>query len=150
MENNEQTALQFDDVNRYHLMQTAKWAKFLSIVGFITSGLLIVLGLFIGTILSSMSAAGSGYGTRPSIIGSGAISFIYMLIAILYFFPCLYLFRFSAKMIRALLTNEQEILNESFEQLKSCFRYVGILTIITFSIYAMFIVALMAVAMMRH
>jgi uncharacterized membrane protein (DUF485 family) len=58
----------------------------------------------------------------------------------LYFFPCLFLFRFASKMKHALAANDQAQLNTSFQNLKSLFRFVGILTIIFLAFYAIAIV----------
>jgi len=64
--------------------------------------------------------------------GMGAfVSVFYILMALLYFFPCLYLFNFASKMQIALRNNDQDHLNESFKNLKSTFRFVGILTIVS-------------------
>ena len=62
------------------------------------------------------------------------------------FFPCLSLFRFATKMQLALRTNDQETLNVSFENLKSCFKFMGIFTLIILAIYGLiFIFAMLGV-----
>ena len=77
------------------------------------------------------------------------IAIIYIIIALVWFFPLLYLLRFANKMKVALNGNDQQALNISFENLKACFRYVGIITIIVLAIYALFfLIAIIAGAAM--
>lgn len=117
--------LQLDQEATGYLGDTARWGRFFSIVGFIFCGLIVIIAFFVGTLFSSafdrMSASN---------FPAGVFVIIYLVIAIVYFFPCLYLFRFSAKMLRALRNNDQPELNQSFKNLKSCYKYMGILTII--------------------
>jgi hypothetical protein len=56
--------------------------------------------------------------------------------ALLYFFPTLYLFSFASKMQVALRNNDQISLNNSFKNLKSCLKFFGVLLVITLCIYA--------------
>lgn len=142
MEQNTPTTNLFDlhvDVqSSAYLAETSKWAKFLAILGFIFCGLIILVAIFAGSILSSMVSRYGG-DTMPG-FGGAFISIIYILVALLYFFPCLYLFRFATKMQVALKNNDQEILVGSFKNLKSCFRFVGILTIVVLSLYVLFLI----------
>jgi hypothetical protein len=60
---------------------------------------------------------------------------VYIVLAVIYFFPCLFLYRFSTKMKTALNGNEQTDLTLSFQNLKSLFRYIGVITVIILAIY---------------
>ena len=139
-----------DQSSRAHLAEAAKWAKFLAIVGFVMCGLIIVLSFFIGSLFStSMSrygdsaAFGSGFGIIMTIV--------YLSFGVLYFFPCLFLFRFANNMIVALNSNEQITLNRSFQNLKIMFRYVGILTIIVLALYIIaFVFGILGAAFMNR
>ena len=80
-------------------------------------------------------------GAAAGIAGSVFI----LLMVLLYFFPCLYLFRFATRMQTALRTNDQQQLVSSFANLKSTFKYLGIVTIIFIAFYAlMFILQIAA------
>ena len=138
-----------DDMSRSHLAETAKWAKFLSIVGFVMCGLIVLASFFVGTIFSASTDQYERYGDESPFAGLGILMTIfYLAIGVLYFFPCLFLFRFATQMTAALNTNEQIILNTSFQNLKRMFRYVGILTIIVISLYIFaFIFAIIAAAL---
>ena len=152
-EQNKETSLfgfGIDQSSRAHLAEAAKWAKFLAIVGFVMCGLIIVLSFFIGALFStSMSrygdsaAFGSGFGIIMTIV--------YLSFGVLYFFPCLFLFRFANNMIVALNSNEQITLNRSFQNLKIMFRYVGILTIIVLALYIIvFVFGILGAAFMNR
>ena len=136
--------LHVDHEGTHYLAQAAKWGRFLSIIGFVMIALMIVFSLFAGTILARTLAGfgdvdGSG---NAAAIGSfgGVITFFYMVIALIWLMPVLYLYRFSTKMLDALRSNDQHILNASFKNLKSCFRFMGIITIIVLSFYALALV----------
>src|SRR5262249_29628354 len=129
--------LQVDPVSVQHLQDAARWGKFLSIVGFIMIGLLVLLGVVMGTMLSFFNAA-----ARAGAFKGTLISVLYIAFAFLYFFPCLYLFRFSNKMQAAFRTNDQESLIEGFGNLKSCLKFVGILTIVAIGLYLFLALAL--------
>jgi hypothetical protein len=139
--------LQVDQQSISYLGETARWAKFLSIVGFVMCGLMIIFALFAGSILSTFSRLGNN-DTFTSTMGMGGafISLIYIVISLLYFFPCLYLFNFSTKMQTALRNNDQTTLNSSFGNLKSCFKFVGILTIVFLSFYLLGTIVVVSVA----
>jgi len=154
MEQNQDSSLfgiNVDQTGKSHLAEAAKWAKFLSIMGFIFCGFIILLGLFFGSFMSMFS---SQYGNNPyselpaASTGFGAaMAVLYIVIALIYFFPCLFLFRFSTKMKAALASNDQEFLNASFQNLKASLRYVGIIMIVMLAFWALaFIVGLLGVA----
>jgi hypothetical protein len=137
-----------------YLSESARWARFLAIVGFVMTGLTVLMGIFagslIGMMVSRMGSAGYGGATAGAGAVGGFFSFFYIAIALLYFFPCLYLFNFANKMQVAIRSNDQEQLGVSFRNLKSCFRFVGILMIIMLAFMALGIVfALIGAAFMR-
>jgi hypothetical protein len=125
--------LQIDATAHAHLYETAKWATFLSILGFIGSGIIAIAAVFAGTILGSLGS-NSPYGSGAAIMGAGFITAIYLVVAAIYFFMSLFLFRFAAKMKIALNTTDQESLNNSFLNLKNLYKMMGILTIVYLSL----------------
>lgn len=135
--------LQIDTLTTSHLSSTAKWAKFISIVGFIVSALLAIGAFFAGSFISAFSqSSGVGY------INGGAFTIVYLIMALLFFLPNLFLFNYSGKMQQALNGNDQNALNNSFGQLKSYFKFIGIIMIIVISMYALvFLLAIIGVAM---
>ena len=142
--------LAINENNKGDLADTARWARFLSIVGFVMCGLIVLIGFFAGRIFSMFAITGEleELGGMSSAMGAG-MSFFYVIIAAIYFIPCLFLFRFANKMKLALSSNDQGALNTSFQNLKSMFRFFGIVTIIMISIYAIILlIALVGAAAM--
>ena len=137
-----------DQSSRAHLSEASKWAKFLAIVGFVMCGLIVVIAIFAGSFLATMTSS-EGYRSSAAGLTGGMGAFIaifYIGIAILFFFPYLFLFRFATRMKAALNTNDQLTLNTSFQNLKIMFRYVGILTIVMLSFYALAILMVIVMA----
>ena len=139
MEQNQTDLLkvELNDISVSYLKETAKWAKFLSIVGFVITACIVILALFAGTLFatfSQLTPAGSSLPAGISVI----ITIVYLALALLYFFPCLYLYKFSTKAKLAIESGEQEVLNESLRNLKACFKFIGIMTLVLISIYALF------------
>jgi hypothetical protein len=133
-------SLHIDDGNIPYLTEAAKWAKFLSIVGFIICGLMLLVGLLFTTFSSVFTRQiDADLGSIGS-LESGFLMAWFFIIALFYFFPTLYLFNFASKMQTALKTNDQETLNNSFKNLKSCFKFFGITLIIVLCLYAVTII----------
>jgi hypothetical protein len=133
--------LNVDHFIKSHLSETAKWAKFLSIIGLIVCAFLVLGGIFAATILNTFQrTSGFREGFPVDSAAPVLVTVIYLIIAVLYFFPCLYLLRFANKMRTALASDNQESLTASFQNLKSLFRFVGILTIILLSFWVLVVV----------
>ncbi|HET6254884.1 MAG TPA: hypothetical protein VFE32_12460 [Puia sp.] len=119
-----------------HLTETARWGKFLAIVGFVGCGIIVIAAFFIGSLLSASLLANSNMPVEPpvakaiSTLGGVFIGAVYFVFAAIYFFPCLFLYNFSVRMKAAINTNDQVKLNQSLKAQKFLFRYVGILTLI--------------------
>jgi hypothetical protein len=138
-----------DQSSRAHLSEAAKWAKFLAIVGFVMCGLIVIIAIFAGSFLALMSKSfNNGDGSSVQFSGGmgAVVAIFYIGIAILFFLPYLFLFRFATRMKTALNTNDQLTLNTSFQNLKIMFRYVGILTIVLLSFYGLVILIAIATA----
>lgn len=116
-----------------YLKETASWTYFLSILGFVGIGLMVLVGLFFGTIMGSAYGAASPYDAVG--IGTGFVGGVYVVIALLYFFPVWYLFNFSRKMKTALQSKDNSVFIEAFSNLKSHYKFVGIFAIVIISIY---------------
>ncbi|MFC4721831.1 DUF5362 family protein [Geojedonia litorea] len=116
------------------LKETSTWTYFLSILGFIGIGLMVIFGLLFSTILGSMTDANPyeqvGFNT-------GYLGLIYVAMALLYFFPVYYLYNFSRKMKTALRMKNNDDFSAAFSNLKSHYKFVGILTIVIISLYVL-------------
>jgi hypothetical protein len=129
--------LQLDGTTHSYLREISRWTRFLSIAGFIFCGIFLLVGIFAGSILSSLGTQAAS--PMPMVTGV-MMGAIYVVCALVYFFPCLFLYRFSSLMQAALRTSDQELLNSSFSNLRSCFKFLGILTIIGLAFWALIIV----------
>ncbi len=69
-----------------------------------------------------------------------------MAIAALYYFPTTYLYRFSVSIKRGIEEHNFYDVTNGFENLKSLFKFMGILLIVTMIIYAVAIMLVIAVA----
>jgi hypothetical protein len=116
-------------------------------MGFIFCGFLAIAAFFMPALYSRLTA----FNQIPSdVVGATAtlITVIYLMLAVLLFFPCFYLNKFSVKMRIALNSISQENFEESFRNLKSLLKFYGIFTIILLSFYVLaFIIAMLGLAM---
>ena len=137
---NQLFGLSIDPIAKAHLGETAKWARFLAIVGMVFMGL-VVVGMIIFAIFFSTLAGSLDQSTSATnvIFASGlgiGIALFYIILMGIWFLPLLFMLRFANNMKRALAGDDQQALNRSFQQLKVCYRYIGIITIIILSLYA--------------
>lgn len=146
-ENQSLFSLHFDPVSKSHLIDTAKWAKFLSISG------MVIMVLFIVAAIAgmSMSAFDQAYDTQGTNLLASQMRmvmiFVSLIMGVITFFPLLFLLRFSNNMRTAVQTNDQEAMIEAFLNMKRYFRYLGILFIIVLAFYAIvFTIALVGTA----
>lgn len=139
--------LQVTPLSQNFLSEAAKWGKFLSVMGFIFCGFLAIAAFFMPALYSRLTA----FNQIPSDVVSATatlITVIYLVLAVLLFFPCFYLNKFSVKMRIALNSISQENFEESFRNLKSLLKFYGIFTIILLSFYVLaFIIAMLGLAM---
>ncbi len=125
--------LELSAATRDYLLEVTGWTRFIAIVGFVFVGLMVVGALFFMIGASSVAIPGLG-------VGVGTLAVIYLLMAALYFFPILYLFRFATKTRYALETMDSIELEDGMANLKAHFKFLGILIIIMLAFYALMIV----------
>jgi len=156
MEQDQNTSLfglGIDNISKGHLSEAAKWARFLAICGFIFIGLMIIYGIVVTFVMVDMANALSQVDSTPgenslkNMMRIGMIIF-YIVFAVIAFFPYYFLLRFANKMKAALISNDQEALNGSFQNLKILYRYMGILMIISLVLILFGILSMVATAVM--
>ncbi len=128
------------------LKETAKWAYFLSILGYIGIAFIVIAALFAGTLFAAMAKMNPAIGMMGSSFGI-MITFIYLVIAVLYFFPVYYLNKFASNARIALKGNDSDTLTTSLGYLKSHYKYIGMMTVIVFSIYLLILLGMIAVGL---
>lgn len=122
--------LRFDTPSLDYLSETARWAKFIAIVGFVFIGLMVIAAFAIGSFMSSMPSS------ELYPIPSGFFTGMYLVIALIYVFPVLYLYRFATKMQAALKSQDQSVLQDALANLKAHYKFIGILMLIIIGLYA--------------
>ena len=143
MENSENNVLSENtfinrEINNY-LMITSKWGNFLAIVGYIGMGLLILVGILMMVGMSFMNNY-SHTGSEFWLIG-----LLYILLAVVYYFPVTYLYKFSIQIKNGLSQKDQSVLTSGFLNLKSLLKFMGILTIVFLSLYPLAIIIMILV-----
>ena len=135
----EKFELQLDQTAKDFLKETAKWAYFLSILGFVGIGLMVLIAVFAGTIFSAMGNSMSGMGGLGSSFGA-LMGFVYVFIAAIYFFPVYYLYKFAVNTKRAFRENDSELLTSSLGYLKSHYKFIGIFMLAILALYGLIFV----------
>lgn len=142
MENNYNMALEnmrlSNDAKEF-LLTSAKWARFLSITGFILYGLLLVVFVIMAAAMSGSSSYLAGNALYPHAPAAGSWSMVFMwsIMCVVYCIPLTYQLRFASGVKKAFAINDELSLTESFRQLKNLFVFNGIVTIIGMAFIAM-------------
>jgi hypothetical protein len=140
--------LQLDQPSINYLSEAARWCRFLSIIGFIYCGFMVIFGLFFSTVMKMMPTVGD---TGMSAVGTSFLGVFIIIISLIMFFPALYLWNFSSKIRKAFSNNDQPLLTESLKNLKSFFKFYGIILIVVLSFYALALIAAIIGALVgRH
>jgi hypothetical protein len=130
----------FGDANRAELShdveealrQTKPWVMFLGVLGFLGAGFLVLGGL-------AVVAVG-----LPGVPGGRAVGLGYLLGALLYVFPSLFLVRYSTAIGGVLSGGGMRALGEAMTQQKRFWRFVGIAAVVMMALY--FVIILVAFA----
>lgn len=117
------------------LKEVSTWSYFLSILGFIGIGAMVLIGISVSVLMSGISPGLNPYSQLG--INPGYFGLIYIVLGGLYFLPVLYLFNFSRKMKSALKLKNNEEFESAFLNLKSHYKFVGIMAIVVISLYVL-------------
>jgi len=135
------------DAARRFILETAKWAKFLAIVGFVMLGLAVIAVIFM--LIAGAALVSSFPGGGAAVGGLGFMALLYIAMIALYFFPTFYLYKFATKMKTGILNSDNSNIDSGFENLKSTFKFMGILMIVVLSFYALAILLALVGAAIR-
>lgn len=131
-------AFEITDEIKTNLLITAKWSQFLAILGFIGMGFMVIAGVVMSVAMSVLPGhAKSGFPFPPFLLGA-----LYVIVAAVYLFPLLYLFRFSTTAKQAIYKNNQEYLGNAFANLKSHYKTIGIIMIVFLCLYPIMILGI--------
>ena len=108
-----------------YLQSAAPWIKFISILGFIGSGIILLVAVAMFFIPFPFPGPG------PVFPGFGFISIIYLVIALITFFPCLYLLNYSNRLSGIKYSADAEAtLEKAFMWQKKYWVFIGIVMIV--------------------
>lgn len=112
-----------DERSKAYLLETTRWTKFLAILGFIFVGFILLFAI--------LTLGGESYESGMFYKMGKLGAFLYCFImGIIYFFPALYLIKFSNLMKAGIQSNNTEVITEAFRHQRNLFKYLGILSII--------------------
>lgn len=138
--------LQVSSSVKNYLNESAKWGRFLAIIGFIFCGLIAIAVFFIPAIYRMLPAFNELPSVTAGSVATG-ITIVYLFLAIILFFPSLYLYKFSVKMHTALNSLSQDNFEESVKSLKSMLKFYGVFIIVILSFYVIvFLIGMLGLA----
>ena len=134
----EEVKLVVTEEMRSYLYDITKWAKFLSIIGFVISVFIILAAFSIPAIINSNPAVAAQMGQLGA-SGATIITVIYFILGLLLFYPSILLNKVANKGKQGVLFGDQESLNQAVSNLKSLFKFWGIVTIAIIAFYFLMI-----------
>lgn len=130
--------LELSELSISFLRETAKWARFLAIIGFICVAFMVVFALSVGAIFSAMATLSPEFSALAAM--PWIYSVVYLLLAVVYAFPAYFLYKFSADTRVALEMRDSALLETGLRFLKSHYKFIGIMTIVIVVLYALLFV----------
>lgn len=128
---------------QFYLRQLGKWTKFLSIMGFIGSGLMVLMGLAFGTLIGTITRYQNSRPITESFVPF--LGFFYISIAVFYFFASRYLYQFGEKLKTGVMYQDPLLIENGCSKLRSLFKMIGITTIVLMVIYVVAIAVFMLI-----
>lgn len=130
-------ALWISEDIRSYIYDTAKWTRFLSVVGFVFSAMIALSAFGTAAFLTTLATVSPG---NPLIqIGATTLTIVYLLFALFQFYPSFLLYKFSTAALQAVLYADQESLSVAMSKMKSFFKFWGIVTVVFISFYILII-----------
>ncbi|AWH86240.1 hypothetical protein HYN59_14475 [Flavobacterium album] len=126
--------LQLNNEAKDFLRGAANWGTGLAIMGFIFSGFMLLAALM-------MFAAGNMQEMNRAMNGMpiSSLAFMYLIMAVMYFIPMLFLIKFASSTKNALSENNTHKLTASFRNLKNHFMSVVISIILIIVVFIVFV-----------
>ncbi|WP_179413601.1 DUF5362 family protein [Mucilaginibacter sp. E4BP6] len=129
---------------KYFLHTAGRWATFLGIMGFIGTGFVVIIAIFISAFFSLIGRLNPAASQMPTSM-SGVFTFVYLLVAVFYFFMSYYLYQFGTSIKSGTLLNDATLATKAFKNLKSHLKLIGITTIVAISFYILIIIIVLIV-----
>lgn len=133
------TAEQVSETTVQLMYQTRPWVLFLSVLMFLGSALLVIVGLA----MFGMSAAMGSSGGMPM----GLMGLVYLPAAALYVYPAKKLWGYGSAIGRLTASRQVSDLEAALGEQKSFWKFLGVMTIVMFGLYILMFVGLAVVGM---
>lgn len=130
----EEKDLQLLEESKLYVSSMGKWMKFFALLGCVGIAFLVLC-----TIL--MMAVGSHIPMFSGMMSLRWFSLIYIVLAVLYVWPIIYLFRSSAAAKLAEESNDNVQMVEFLKNNRSFWKFCGILSIVMIALYVVFMIA---------
>jgi hypothetical protein len=131
------TGVMLSEKMLHYLNGASPWLQFIGILGYIGSGLSVTVGIF-GTI--GLSATSSFFNLELGDFPLWIITFIYIPLGVLVFFPAHFTYNFGRKIRNYRFSNSTEDLELAFKNNKSLWKFYGIICIIYLAFIPFFII----------
>jgi len=125
------TRIELDEISVRYFVAIGKWTYFFAILGFIGIAVLLIVGLFAKAIFGAF---------YPQMGANAAVTgIVYIVFAVIYIFPVIYLYRFSTIVKKAIQENNSTFMQQALRNFKMHFQYIGIFTIAILGLYIVII-----------
>lgn len=130
----EPTGMVINESMKADLLSSAKWAKFLCIVGCIGIVFMVIAAI-------AVLAFSSRFASIPGMAGvQGVVSIVYLITAVIMIYPLIKGFQFASGIKAACLTGSEAELARGFAGMQAYLQFIGILTIIVLIIYGLLLI----------
>ena len=112
-----ETGFQVTNRAKSFLATAASWSKFLAIMGFIGTAIMIlgsIAIMLVGSSFGGMMDQNPVFGA----VGGLGIGFMYLVLALIYLFPSIFLLKFSSKTKESIRNSDSLSLEDGFKNLK--------------------------------
>lgn len=125
------------------LRKTRPWVRFLSILGFVAAGLMVLAG--VGVSIFGLVDGGESSGPFGGALMVG-VGVLYVLFALLYIVPSRYLSRYASAIKTAVASpSKTAAVEEALRYQKSFWKFVGIIMLVMLLLYPLAIIAAIAI-----
>ena len=142
MENQNNNEMHLNASALEFLKESAKWSKFLAIMGFVGIGFMVLAAIFMGAVMSMIPTAAQSTEFNPLGAMKGFLSVFYLIIAAIYYFPVYYLYKYANDTKNAIQNNDSELLSTGLGFLKSHHKFLGIMMIVILSLYVLMFIGM--------
>lgn len=118
--------IRFTGESLSYIEESGKWCTFMAIVGFIYFGL---------SLIAILSTSAYFFSILPGGMGGGLGIFLALLILAIFVYPLVKLFFFAKHAKSAMVNTSSTDMAKSFKNLRSYFRFWGIITILIILLY---------------